>query len=171
MKNNNKGFTLIELIATISILALIMLLSVPNVMSMVDKNKRNAYIMDARKLVKTAKYKFNSSSSVRPASNYCVKYKLSVLDTTNINNPPNDGKYIDNYSYVIIKYNSSSLSYDYTVQLVEEYKDLNQTYYRGVKATLSTNLTKQNAKMKYVPSSSKSLNGYTTMASYNCTTY
>ena len=38
---NSLGFTLIELIATITILGIIMLIAVPNVISVVTKNKKS----------------------------------------------------------------------------------------------------------------------------------
>jgi len=40
---NNKGFTLIELIMIISVLAMIALLSTPNVLKMIEKNKADNY--------------------------------------------------------------------------------------------------------------------------------
>ena len=54
---NSLGFTLIELIATITILGIIMLIAVPNVISVVTKNKNQTYVNDARKFVTLAKYK------------------------------------------------------------------------------------------------------------------
>ena len=42
MKNNKKGFTLVELLAVIVVLAIIILIAMPSVMSAMDKARRNA---------------------------------------------------------------------------------------------------------------------------------
>ena len=46
---NKKGFTLIELLGVIIILSIIMLIAIPNVTSVLEKNKRENYIADAKK--------------------------------------------------------------------------------------------------------------------------
>ena len=64
----SRGFTLIELLATLTILGIIMAIAVPNVMSILDKNKRTTYLEDAKKLVTQAEYKFRMSQSIdKPA--------------------------------------------------------------------------------------------------------
>ena len=37
---NEKGFTLVELLATVSILGIIMLIAVPNILGTVERNKK-----------------------------------------------------------------------------------------------------------------------------------
>lgn len=163
---NKKGFTLIELIATIAVIGVIMLIAVPNVTSMVDKNTRSTYLNDAKKMVKLAKYQFSKTNAIHPSANSCIKYKITDLDRSELQNTPNDGSYTFSsgaYSYVTVKYdnNPSSLTYQtyiYQVQLVEQYSKNNTTYYRGVKYTESSLLEKENAKMKYVTSSYPNLN-------------
>ncbi len=157
---NVKGFTLIELLATIVVMGLLMVISLPNVNSIVDKNKRTSYINDARKMVILAKYKFGGDTNAKPDSTICKKYKITELDISELNNTPNNGKYdfsSGNYSYVTIKYNSSKKTYDYVVQLVEEFKVNNKTYYRGLKYTESSLLYKDNAKILYVTDTFDSL--------------
>ena len=48
---NKKGFTLIELLGVIIILSIIMLIAIPNVTSVLEKNKRENYIADAKKMI------------------------------------------------------------------------------------------------------------------------
>ena len=48
---NKKGFTLIELLGVIIILSIIMLIAIPNVTSVLEKNKREKYIADAKKMI------------------------------------------------------------------------------------------------------------------------
>ena len=45
---NKKGFTLVELLGVLIILSIIMLIAVPNVISILDKNKKNFFIADAK---------------------------------------------------------------------------------------------------------------------------
>lgn len=144
----NKGFTLIELIVTIVILGVVMLVAAPNITSMIDKNERISYIQDAQKLVKLAKYKFNETTSGHPSSSSCLKYKITDLDRSELNDAPKSGSYLDNYSYVEVQYKDQE--YKFFVQMVEEYSASGKKYYRGVTLTDSNNLTGENAKMKYV---------------------
>lgn len=151
---NIKGFTLIELIITITVIAIIMLTAVPNIASMNDKNKRTNYIQDAKKLVKLAKYQFTQTTSGHPSSSSCIKYNIKVLDQTELQTPPNGGSYLADYSYVEVKYEGSE--YKYYVQLVEEFTVSGKNYYRGVKLVESDSLEKENAKIQYVKQAQKS---------------
>ncbi len=151
---NKKGFTLVELIITISVIAIIMLTAVPNIASMNDKNKRTNYIQDAKKLVKLAKYQFTQTTSDHPSSSSCIKYSIKVLDKTELQTPPNGGNYLEDYSYVEVRYQDSE--YKYYVQLVEEFTVNNKTYDRGVKLVESNLLEKENAKIQYVKQAKKS---------------
>ena len=55
---NKRGFTLVELLAVIAIMALIAGISVPNVLNMLEKGKKEDYISDAKQLIAKAKYKY-----------------------------------------------------------------------------------------------------------------
>ena len=100
MKNiNNKGFTLVELLATMSILSVIMILAVPNVVGIVARNKNKTYIEDAKKLVSISKYKMKSDSSVKEilSKNNPVCLSLQYLDAgKELNDAPNGGTYNNN---------------------------------------------------------------------------
>ena len=88
---NSLGFTLIELIATITILGIIMLIAVPNVISVVTKNKNQTYVNDARKFVTLAKYKFESDANImRPTSTNCAVIMLSSVDRSELQSGPED---------------------------------------------------------------------------------
>lgn len=52
---NKKGFTLVELLATIAIIAIIATLAVPNIISMVSNGKTKSVISDAKEIIAQAK--------------------------------------------------------------------------------------------------------------------
>lgn len=53
----DKGFTLVEVIATMTILGIIMLLAIPNINGVIEKNRAKTYVEDAKKMIALAKYK------------------------------------------------------------------------------------------------------------------
>lgn len=119
MINNEKGFTLVELLATMAILATLMLIAIPNVIGIVQRNKNKTYIEDAKKLETLASYKVRSNpTDLKPTSGTSYCFLLPFLDKSNeLSEPPNGGEYDKTKSYVIVKNNNGSL--EYKVQLVE----------------------------------------------------
>ena len=82
----NKGFTLVELLAVIAIMALIAGITVPNIISMVDKGKKEDYIKEARSVVAKAKYKYgrNKYKNNTDIFNRCDKTEfIEENNTTN----------------------------------------------------------------------------------------
>ena len=53
---NKKGFTLVELIAVVVIMAIIAMIATPNIISLIDNGKRSDYIADAKTFITNAKY-------------------------------------------------------------------------------------------------------------------
>ena len=152
---NNKGFTLIELIASMVILAMLMLVTVPNVVGILAQNKKNAYSEDAAKMVSSAKYIIseykNKGILVLPTANgECTVMTMGFLDKSEFTKAPNDGEYEFDHSYVVVERvagdNSavgaagSVVKYNYYVQLVEK----KNGKYTGVKVNTSTDYEKTN---------------------------
>lgn len=109
MKIDNRGFTLVELLATMAVLSIIMLITIPNVIGVVQKNKNKTFVEDAKKLVSMAKYEHNK---VLNASN--TTYYISTLDKNNeLSQGPNGGNYTSN-SRVVVNGNN------YIVYLIEK---------------------------------------------------
>ena len=145
---NKNGFTLVELLATLAILSIIMIIAIPNVMSILDKNKRTVYIEDAKKLQTLAEYEFTRDTTInRPNASNCVKIRLSYLDKTDLSTGPNDGTYDVNQSFVVIRYDGSK--YTYQVQLVENYSGKK----KGVKLTSYDSLLAENASKTLIATS------------------
>ena len=124
MKLNNKGFTLVELLAAMVILAAIMLIAVPNIMGILNNSKADAYVEDAKKLLSLAEYKIRANPDLRPASvNSCTKLTLKYLDNSEFKNAPNNGTYDQQKSFVVVTRKADKAGkkqYDYAVTIVEK---------------------------------------------------
>ena len=138
----NKGFTLIELLATVVILGIIMVIAIPNVTGILQKNKAKSYYEDAKKLVTLAEYKMRGNSSVtRPNSTGdCLVMNLYYLDNSEFENAPNGGSYDKKGSFVVIKRVTvgGNVSYKYYVRLLE----IVDGSYRGIRFMESSDLYK-----------------------------
>ena len=116
---NNKGFTLVELLATVALLGILMLIAVPNVVGVVNKNKSKTYVEDAKKLVSLAEYKVRADpENYKPTSSTGPKcFKMSFLSADDFSSAPNGGCYDDQQSYVVVSWGSNKVNYK--VQLLE----------------------------------------------------
>lgn len=139
---NSRGFTLIELMVSMVLIAIIIAITIPNIMGIIDNNKTNKYIEDAKRLVVTAEYKVRSDNvHVRPKTNKYIILNLAYLDNSEFNKAPYGGTYDFIHSFVVM-YKGEDRQYHYLVQLLEE-KD---GQYRGVRLTDYENLFDDNAK-------------------------
>lgn len=137
---NNKGFTLIELLVALTLLVVVMMIAIPNMVGILNSSKTATYVEDAKKFVTTAEYKFRGDDTLeKPTVDKCVVVNLGYLDNAEFDNPPYEGKYLKQQSFIIMKKNRSSKSYEYYVQLVQEVSD-DTPVYRGIKLTNVDNL-------------------------------
>lgn len=159
MKLNNKGFTLVELLAAMVILAAIMLIAVPNIMGILNNSKADAYVEDAKKLLSLAEYKIRANPDLRPASvNSCTKLTLKYLDNSEFKNAPNNGTYDQQKSFVVVTRKADKAGkkqYDYAVTIVEK---IDGAGTRGISNQSYSNLYNKEPSqlVKNSPSTSKS---------------
>ena len=114
MINKNKGFTLIELLAVVVILGVIMTIAVPNIISTLDKNKKETFLEDAKSMISAAEYKIRSDTSIEYPDQYSVVVlKLEDLDRSDLEMSPYDTYYSKEKSFVAITKEQVSESSDY----------------------------------------------------------
>ena len=128
---NKRGFTLIEVIMVIAVIGMIMLLIVPNVMTIINKNDvksceniKNSIIKSAELYVIDHKYELNFSCNKEPLE---LKVKdliaadyLKVDKTGKIINPIDDSTIYDdstNDRRVSVIYNCSNKTFTYEFDL------------------------------------------------------
>ena len=83
---NNKGFTLVELLAVIAILAILVIIALPNVLKMFNDAKKNSFLTEAKTVYSEAGKKYISDSITSPSNNehiYC-KSKTDSLNPLNL---------------------------------------------------------------------------------------
>lgn len=118
-----------------------MLVAVPNVMSTIDKNKRDTYVEDAKRMITLAEYKVRSDTNIElPTSGNCIVVPLGSLDLSDFNEGPEGGDYDLVKSYVVIARSGSS--YLYYAAIVENFDG--ET--RGIPLTSRDDLNKENAR-------------------------
>lgn len=127
---NNKGFTLVELLGVIVILSIIMLIAIPNVSSMLERNKRDQYITDAKKMVTIVQYDIRKGEVDKPAAGELVKVTLKELSTGDLETDADGVSYDEDNSYVVIVRKNGYLVY--YVNLVTKNSD---GTYKGIYLT------------------------------------
>ena len=115
MKKKN-GFTLVELLAVVVIMAIIALVAVPNVVSMLERNKKKQMVSDAKEMFN----KFQNKITLGTLK--CEKTCKSTLNDLGLSSKQ-DG-YGDEYD------DTSSITYDngtFTITLTTDKHCLNKT--------------------------------------------
>ena len=51
-----KGFTLVELLAVITVLAIILVIAIPNIQRLINENKKDTFLINAKSIIKQIKY-------------------------------------------------------------------------------------------------------------------
>ena len=110
---NKKGFTLVELLAVIALLALLTGIAVPNIISTINNNKKNTFLMDAKRMVSKASYLLSNNPSDREtvlAGNRII-YNFNDLNEDEEFLTDADGGSYDANTFVMVTLNSGSYNY------------------------------------------------------------
>lgn len=113
---NYKGFTLVELLAVIVILAVILTIAVPNVMKIIEKSKKDSFESTAAMMISTAKIQASSNNEYLPAEDKCSVIKFDILDLDNTDKDVDGGVYDKNNSYIVIVNNAGIYKYYVTLK-------------------------------------------------------
>ncbi len=82
MRNNKKGFTLVELLAVIVVLAIIMIIAVPSVMDSMNNARKGSFVVYAQKTMTTAETKVQALSLSGGLPNQCYTLKALMGENT-----------------------------------------------------------------------------------------
>ena len=141
---NKKGFTLVELLATVVILGIIMVVAIPNVIGILDKNRATTYVEDAKKLVARAEYALRSGKTSKLPSGQCAIFNLAFLDNNEFENGPYGHSYDKKKSFVIAAKNSSG-EINYYVRLIEPLGEIPADGFKGVTYASKDDLNNRNS--------------------------
>ena len=97
--NNKKGFTLVELLAVLVILGIVSFIAVPNVIELINGNKKDAILGDARKMISYAKSEVLVNKIYRDSGSH--KFKLNELNKNDLKSDPDGNDYDNDNSYVM----------------------------------------------------------------------
>lgn len=126
---NNKGFTLVELLAMLVVLGILMAVAVPNITGIMSNQKTSMYKSDAMQMVESAKTKVAKNKYIqKPAQGECLVFSLNYLNSNeDFSTGPNGGEYLPWDSYVV--YAREGSRYKYYVTLIEPDDSVNYGYY------------------------------------------
>ena len=101
MKKNKNGFTLVELLVVIVVLALIMIITIPAVLDIMEDARKNAFVLYCQKVVKDTQTQYVYDSNIGNAGGA----GLYVYDITSDLGYSSTGNY---RGYVVVDATSSS---------------------------------------------------------------
>ncbi len=98
MKLNKSGFTLVELLASVVILAIMIGVAVPNITEVMKKQKNHVYVEDGKRFASQARTIMNKDTSIIKEAGTC--FSLNFLDNGDFDEAPNGGRYLKDVSYI-----------------------------------------------------------------------
>lgn len=128
---NSKGYTLVELLATMVILGILMAVTIPNISGISTQNKITTYAEDAKKFKSTVEYMLRGDDTLKKpkVNGDCVLVNLKYVHGNDYDHPPYGGEYLMDKSIVVMTKEQNR--YKYYVQLVEKFISEGVENYRG----------------------------------------
>lgn len=114
---NNKGFTIVELLASVVILSILLGVAIPNILGVMKKQRAKTYVEDSKRLSVLAKTTFNTNTNIEKKQGVC--FNLNYLDNGDFEESPNGGKYIKDLSYVYYDGKDAKNNDIYYITLIE----------------------------------------------------
>ena len=132
---NKKGFTLIEILAVIVIIALLLAIAIPSISKAILNSRKSVFVTTADKFADALGLMVLNDPAVLPSSGTPTCYKLSEIKLEKGSNTKSPfGKAYTDDSKVCVAYNSDTKDYTYSVCLVDTggnricNKDVNGNY-------------------------------------------
>lgn len=150
-KMNSRGFSMLELLASIVLLGIMMGVALPAVMGILRNTKMNTYVGDSLRFISTVDNTIRKDNKMEyPAVDECLFISLEYVNNNTFEEAPNGGTYDKKRSFVLAKRiprSSSGQNFTYYVRLVERTQ---ADSFMGVDLVEKEKLVKENASKKYI---------------------
>lgn len=144
---NQKAFTLVELLATLVILSVIMLVAVPSTMSMLDKNKKESFLSDAKRFVALAESEIRNNDKIDTNYGGFIVFRLEDLNDSSFDQDPDGHSYNQTDSCVVVykKGTATDYQYVYYVQMYGKNRGISLTETKSLgRDSVEGNLSSEN---------------------------
>lgn len=116
---NNKGFTLVELLAMLTVLAILMAVTVPNVNGILKNQRDNTLVEDAERFIEQTKTAMTVDSKIKkPAAGECLVFTLQYVDFNKEIVKGANNKEYKRFDSIVV-YARVGNEYKYYVRLIE----------------------------------------------------